>query len=209
VKIGLGQDLFLLSNNHVLSGCNHVPHNQPILAPASMDGRADAIAPHEIGRHPSGDPHFVAPGGIDLALARVSNAAAVSSWQGDQEDGFDTPTSVSEPYSLLRVKKVGRTTGLTFGEIEARITTPTPITYNAKNFKGTVWFMNIWTVRAVNGQHFVLPGDSGSLVVSEDGGTAVGIVFAGNPSGDYGFIIPMPAAAATFGGLGLIGGHGV
>jgi hypothetical protein len=51
VKIGLGQDLFLLSNNHVLSGCNHVPHNQPILAPASMDGRADAIAPHEIGRH--------------------------------------------------------------------------------------------------------------------------------------------------------------
>jgi hypothetical protein len=95
VKIGLGQDLFLLSNNHVLSGCNHVPHNQPILAPASMDGRADAIAPHEIGRHHmlhelrSGDPHFVAPGGIDLALARVSNPAAVSSWQGDQEDGFD------------------------------------------------------------------------------------------------------------------------
>jgi hypothetical protein len=36
VKIGAEQDLFLLSNNHVLSGCNHVPHNQPILAPANM-----------------------------------------------------------------------------------------------------------------------------------------------------------------------------
>jgi hypothetical protein len=215
VRIGAGRDLFLLSNNHVLSGCNHVPYNQPILAPASMDGRADAVAPHEIGRHHmlhelrSGDPHFVTLESIDLGLARVSNPGAVSSWQGDQDEGYDTPAAISEPYSLLRVKKVGRTTGLTFGEIEALISTPTPITYNAKNFKGTVWFMNIWTVRAVNGQHFVLPGDSGSLVVSEDGGTAVGIVFAGNPNGDYGFIIPMPAAAATFGGLGLIGGHGV
>lgn len=215
VKIDMGLDLFLLSNNHVLSGCNHVPHNQPILAPASMDGRPDAVAPHEIGRHHmlhelrSGDPHFVDPGGIDLALARVSNPSAVSSWQGDQEDGYDTPTAISEPHSLLRVKKVGRTTGLTFGEIEARISTPTPIAYNAKNFKGTVWFKDIWTVRAVDGEHFVLPGDSGSLVVSEDGKSAVGIVFAGNPSGDYGFIIPMPAVAATFGGLGLVGSHGV
>ena len=157
----------------------------------------------------SGDPHFVVPGGVDLALARVSNLGAVSSWQGEQGDGYDTPAVVSEPYSLLRVKKVGRTTGLTFGEIEARITTPTPITYNAKNFKGTVWFKDIWTVKAVDGKHFVLPGDSGSLVVSDDGNSAVGVVFAGNPSGDYGFIIPMPAAAAAFGGFGLVSGHGV
>jgi hypothetical protein len=59
-------------------------------------------------------------------------------------------------------------------------------------------------VRAKEGEHFVLPGDSGSLVVSEDGSSAVGVVFAGNPSGDYGFIIPMPAAVAVFGGLGLV-----
>jgi hypothetical protein len=73
----------------------------------------------------SGDPHFVVPGGIDLALARVSNPDAVSSWQGDPSDGYDTPAAVSEPYSLLGVKKFGRTTGLTFGEVEARITAPT------------------------------------------------------------------------------------
>jgi hypothetical protein len=191
VKIGASRDLFVLSNNHVLSGCNHVPLNQPILAPASMDGRADAVAPHEIGRHHmlqelrSGDPHFVIPGSIDLALARVSNPNAVSSWQGDQASGYDTPRTLAEPHSLLRVKKVGRTTGLTFGEIEARISTPTPITYNSKNFKGTVWFKDFWTVTAVDGEHFVLPGDSGSLVVSEDGDSAVGVVFAGNPAGNY------------------------
>lgn len=214
VKIAGGNDLFLLSNNHVLSGCNHVPHNQPILAPANMDGRPDATAPHEIGRHHmlhelrSGDPHFVAPGGIDLALARVTNPARISSWQGDNHSGYDTPSAIAEPISLQRVKKVGRTTGLTFGEVEARINTPTPIEYKAKHFKGTVWFRDVWTVRAVS-QYFALPGDSGSLVVSEDGQIALGILFAGNPSGDYGWIIPMPAAVAVFGGLVLVDGHGV
>jgi hypothetical protein len=156
----------------------------------------------------SGDPYFVTPGGIDLALARVNDPNAVSSWQGDQKEGFDTPVVVSEPFSLMRVKKFGRTTGLTFGEVEARINTPTPITYNAKSFRGTVWFKEVWTVRAIH-DHFVLPGDSGSLVVSEDGLEAVGVVFAGNPKGDYGWIIPMPAAAAVFGGLQLVSNHGV
>lgn len=70
-------------------------------------------------------------------------------------------------------------------------------------------FEDIWTVRALDGEQFVLPGDSGSLVVSEDGHSAVGVVFAGNPSGDYGWIIPMPAATAVFGGLKLVSGHGV
>jgi hypothetical protein len=114
VKIGNRNDLFLLSNNHVLSGCNHVPHNQPILAPASMDGRPDAIAPHEIGRHHmlhelrSGDPHFVVPGGIDLALGRVSDPASICSWQGDAADGYDTPGRIAEPVSLMRVKEERR-----------------------------------------------------------------------------------------------------
>ena len=64
VRIGAARDLYLLSNNHVLAGCNHVPHNQPILAPSSMDGRPDAPAPHEIGRNP-----FVAGTPISLILA--------------------------------------------------------------------------------------------------------------------------------------------
>ena len=215
VKMARRSGLFLLSNNHVLSGCNHVPLNQPILAPASMDGRPDAIAPHEIGRHHmlqelrSGDPHFVVPGGIDLALARVTDDNAVSSWQGDVSEGYDTPRHIMDPISLQRVKKIGRTTGLTFGEVEARINTPTPIEYSARHFKGTVWFQDVWTVRARNSQYFCLPGDLGSLIVREDGKMAVGVLFAGNPSGDYGWMIPMPAAVALFGGLTLVDGHGV
>jgi hypothetical protein len=63
-------------------------------------------------------------------------------------------------------------------------------------------------VRAA-GSPFALPGDSGSLVVNEDASAAVGIVFAANSSGDYGWIVPMPAVIATFGGLTLLAAHGV
>jgi hypothetical protein len=215
VRIGQAPQLYLLSNNHVLAGCNHVPHNQPILAPSSMDGRADARAPQEVARHHtilelrSGDPNFVIPCDADVALARVSDAHQVSSWQGDANTGYDTPAIAREPDSLMRVKKTGRTTGLTRGEVEAKINTPVAINYTSKRFKGVVWFKDVWTVRALPGHPFALLGDSGSLVVTEDAVSAVGLVFAANQSGDYAWIVPMPCAVNSLGGLQMQSGHGV
>jgi hypothetical protein len=206
--------IYLLSNNHVLAGCNHVPKNQPILAPSSNDGRPDVPAPREIGRHDqilelrSGSPMFVVPCDTDLALARATDPTVISSWQGDPDNGYDTPAQVVAPTSLMHVKKFGRTTGLTRGVIEAHITTPTAISYTSKHFKGVVWFRDIWTVRAI-GAPFALPGDSGSLVVKGDASASVGVVFAANTSGEYGWIIPMTAVIATFGGLTILTAHGV
>jgi hypothetical protein len=201
VRKGHAQQLYLLSNNHVFAGCNHVPQNQPILAPSSNDGNPTVRAPGEIGRHHeihelrSGNPVFVNPCDADLALARATNPNGISSWQGDGNDGYDTPSSTANPVSLMSVKKFGRTTGLTTGEIEAKVTTPMPVTYTSKYFKGTVWFKDVWTIRASGGLPFALPGESGSLVVTDDASRAVGIVFA--------------ASASAFGGLRLISGHGV
>lgn len=215
VRMGAARDLFLLSNNHVLAGCNHVPQGQPILAPSSMDGRPDAPAPHEIGRHHSiaalrsGDPHFVAPCDADVALARSNDPDAISSWQGDAQDGYDTPSVSLEPRSLVRVKKIGRTTGLTFGEVEARVNTPMPVNYQSKHFKGVVWFRDVWTVRTHGSQYFALPGDSGSLVVLDDESAAVGLVFAANTSGEYAWVVSMPTALSALGGLQLVNEHGV
>jgi len=215
VTLGQGHDLFLLSNNHVFAGCNHVPHNQPILAPSSHDGRPDARAPHEVGRHyaisplTSGDPFFVVPSNGDMALARASDPDAISSWQGDEHSGYDTPTDLIEPLSLMGVKKTGRTTGLTFGVVEARVTTPMPVTYSAKHFKGVVWFQDVWTIRASKTQPFALPGDSGSLVVSADGTRSLGLVFAASPTGEYAWMIPLSAIRGAFANLNLVSGHGV
>jgi hypothetical protein len=209
------QGFYLLSNNHVFAGCNHVPLNQPILSPSSNDGKPSIRAPREIGRHElihelrSGDPIFVNPCDSDLALARATDPDAVSSWQGDDTDGYDTPTVAASPLSRMQVKKFGRTTGLSRGVVQARITAPMAVGYTSKRFKGTVWFKDVWTVRSRTGDPFALPGDSGSLVVTEDGSRAVGVLFAANSTGEYGWIIPMPCVMSAFGGLTLIGNHGV
>jgi hypothetical protein len=215
VKKAGSSDLFIFSNNHVLSGCNHVPIHQPILAPSAADGRPNARAPGEIGRHSdlvelrTGDPNFVSPCVLDVALATATHPGSISSWQGDQALGYDTPVSSVSPTSGMRVKKFGRTTHLSFGTIESRVTTPTAITYAAKHFKGVVWFKDIWAVMSDSGHPFALGGDSGSLVVTEDGKNAVGVLFAANRTGDYGWIIPMNQVLSAFGGLTLVGNHHV
>lgn len=215
VRRATDQKLYLLSNNHVFAGCNHVPLDQPILSPGSQDGRPGLRAPQEVGRHSaihelrSGDPHFVNPCDADLAIAVLTDDHAVTSWQGDATDGYDTPSIVSEPVSSMTVKKFGRTTGLSSGIVEAKVPTPMPVNYVAKHFKGVVWFKDVWTVRSSTADPFALPGDSGSLVVTEDGSKAIGLVFAANSSGEYAWIVPMPCAVGGFGGLQLVDGHGV
>jgi hypothetical protein len=216
VRKGNQRQLFLLSNNHVLAGCNHVPRDQPILAPSSNDGYPGVRAPGEVGRHfeihelRSGNPIFVNPCECDLALARATDPSIISSWQGDARDGYDTPSRTAAPVSMMKVKKFGRTTGLTEGEIEAKVGTPMPVSYNARYFKGTVWFKDVWSVKsAMVGDAFALPGDSGSLVVDEDASHAIGVVFAANRSGDYAWIIPIQCVISSFGGISLVSGHGV
>jgi hypothetical protein len=215
VRRSRDNELYLLSNNHVFAGCNHVPRDVPILSPGATDGRAGIRAPGEIGRHwdihemRSGDPNFVNPCDADLALARVVDHRVVSSWQGDAADGYDTPASSIEPEPGMAVMKFGRTTHLKFGEVEAKVSTPTPVSYTAKHFKGVVWFQDVWTIAAANGEPFALPGDSGSLVVTDDGKHAVGLVFAANRTGEYAWMIPMACIARSFGGLSLVSGHGV
>jgi hypothetical protein len=214
VKRAGAAGIFLLSNNHVFAGCNHVPKNQPILSPSSNDGRPTIKAPAEIGRHDaihelrSGSPNFISPSDADIALARATSPNHISSWQGDAADGYDTPSAYTQPLSSMNVKKFGRTTGLTLGRVEAKVAAPMPVTYNSKHFRGVVWFTDVWTIRATD-DVFALPGDSGSLVVTEDGTKAVGLVFAANRSGEYAWIIPMPRVVSSFGGLQLVSGHGV
>ncbi len=209
--------LFILSNNHVLAACNHVPVGMPILSPSSIDARPTTASksPGEIGRHSeicelrSGEPNLVTPCREDVAIARVTNANAISSWQGDEDTGYDTPAAVAPLSSGMSVKKVGRTTGLTVGTVEAFINTPFALPYKARHFQATVWAQDVWTVRAEGGTPFALLGDSGSLVVTEDGSAGVGLVFAASPKGEYGWVIPMTHIVTLFGGISLVRGHGV
>lgn len=206
--------LFALSNNHVFAACNHTPPGMPILAPATMDTRAGRAAPSEFARHEamvelrSGDPDLVPCMTLDAAIAALSNPANVSSWQGDA-DGFDTPAAVLPLRSGLKVKKIGRTTGLTSGTVEAFTPTPWMLPYKTSRFTANVWFTNTWTVRSNDADPFALAGDSGSLLVTEDGQHAVGLLFAANTSGSYGIIMPIGDVLAAFGNATLLSGYGL
>lgn len=203
--------MYVLSNNHVLAACNHIPVGMPILSPSSADGRPDVRAPGEIGRHSkivelrSGVPALVPSVTEDAAIATVTDPTKITSWQGGA-NGYDTPSNVIEPASLMRVKKIGRTTGLSTGIIESLIPSPTPIPYKSNYFSATVWVKDAWTVR-VTGEYFALGGDSGSLVVTEDGSAAVGLLFAASPNGEYGWIIPIKRVLEELGDLSLVSNH--
>jgi hypothetical protein len=139
----------------------------------------------------SGDPNLVPPARLDAVIAAVPDPRSVSSWQGDADDGFDTPIRTAAPSAGLKVKKFGRTTGLTRGTIEALVPTPWILPYRSSKFNAVVWFMDTWTVRSDDGDPFALGGDSGSLIVSEDASSAIGLFFAGNYKGDKGIFAPI------------------
>jgi hypothetical protein len=65
------------------------------------------------------------------------------------------------------------------------------------------------TVKIVSSRSaFALPGDSGSLVVTEDGTAAVGVLFASSTKGDYGQMIPISHALKIL-KVTLVSGHGL
>jgi hypothetical protein len=206
--------LYVLSCNHVLAACNHVPVGMHIMSPSNKDSSPSYPAPRAIARHKeicelrSGEPTLVSAGREDLALAEITSVDAVSSWQGEDPFGYDAPKQAAVLKSNLSVKKVGRTTGLTIGRLQAALNTPTPVLFRTRHFTATVYFHDVWSVVGQRGAAFALPGDSGSLVVTEDAEKAVGIIFAAQPP-DYALMIPIQHVQSCFSGISLVDRHGV
>lgn len=212
----LNGQLFGVTNNHVAGACNHAMPGLPILAPGPLDATDQACDPFTIGRHSKllpindGIPENIAISeNCDVSIFKISDDDKVTSYQGSW---YDTPAVVGEPMPGTRVKKVGRTTGFTQGLIVAQSASPVPVSYavNEYGVKKTVWFEKVFIVVGDNGQPFSRPGDSGSLVVADDGTgnqVAVGLVFAGNDRG-MSFVLPLPEVLDKL-DLTIVSGHHV
>lgn len=206
-------DLYILSCNHVLAACNQIPLQMPIISPAPNDAKPSGPLPVSIARLSNvipllfGDPTNSSPCEEDVALGKVLDPDLLTSWQGDAS-GFDTPIKVVEPEDRMRVKKIGRSSEMTTGTIYAMVYDPTLIQCHqpSVDFKASAWFQNFAHIIA-DKSPFALPGDSGSLVVTEDGTAAVGILFSASASGDYGQIIPMSRILKVL-DVTLVSGHG-
>lgn len=198
-----------LSNNHVTGDCNHTQKDMYVLCPSPLDADPSLLPPTAIGRHHaliplgSGDPGQVAKQEVDAAIFRIENPDLVTSWQG--QSLYDTPSMTAPLAAMMKVKKFGRTTGLTEGQVTGLVVTPLEMPYQSMNFRSKVHYTGIWAVRSTGLDFFSDHGDSGSLVVTEDGTKAVGLLFGG--SGPVGFIMPIETVLAAFGGATLVNGH--
>jgi hypothetical protein len=172
--IGPAKKPRVISNSHVLANSGLGKIGDPILYPGSAD---QGVPPADI----VGELSFVVPfilGGefvnsMDVAVATINPAR-----RGDVRSRIGAlgivPSGTTLPARGMRIVKVGRTTGLTHGEI-------TDI-----NFTLTLDYgggRNVGFRQQVFCTRYSAPGDSGSLVLEEGTNLAVGLHFAGANGG--------------------------
>lgn len=203
--------LYGLSNNHVTGDCNHTEIGMHVMCPSGIDAEVGNLPPTAIGKHSrltpinSGDPGQIGKQELDAAIFEITDENLVTSWQGNME--FDTPAAVVPPSAHLKVKKVGRTTGLTSGKLNGEVQNPVGISYRSTKNSSFAHYQGLWTVSTASGEPFTEPGDSGALVVTADGNAAVGMVLGGH--GGMTLIIPIQKVLDFFNGATLVGSHNI
>lgn len=107
---------------------------------------------------------------IDAALAKPVDASLVS----NEILNIGQITGTTTPTLAMKVRKMGRTTGLTPGTITV-INTTVDVNYTTLAGNKTARFSGQTMTTGMS-----QPGDSGSLIVAEDSQNAVGLLFAGS-----------------------------
>jgi hypothetical protein len=194
----------ILSNNHVLAAENSgVKGGDRILQPGTLSTGSVPnehvafltdfvdLKPSPIGASPAtGTVLFNA---ADVAVAELN--AGMRFNQGYLPfRGLPTVSGKSSVSHGDRVYKVGRTTGLTRGEITSVSVVVGPVPYRP----GQCWFERSLEIEGVSGTMFSDHGDSGSAIVREDTNEVVGLLYAGN--GVQTYACPIDDCLNPFGG---------
>jgi hypothetical protein len=203
-----------LSANHVTGSCLMTPHGMPITAPGLIDISASGMDPFTIGRHTdargwmAGLQEYVdVAQNRDASIFHILDPDRVTSRQGA---AFDTPALVADPDELtskMRVRKVGRSTGLTTGRIHA-IADEVVIEIHKRGVPDQVPFTDLVAIQGSDGGPFAEQGDSGALVVGEgaSGEVAIGIIVAVAADGSLTYVAALRPLLAEF-GCELVSGH--
>ena len=168
VRVDGADELFILSNNHVIAEVNRAALGDPILEPGPADGGTEAIA--ELS-----DFEVIKPWGeantMDAAIARVFDPNDVEP-SIEVIGGIQNPPLEAALYQSVR--KHGRTTQHTVGVI-MDVSADLWVRVRPQEM---AWFEDQIAVVGVGGD-FSQPGDSGSLVVDAVTRAPVGLLFAG------------------------------
>ncbi len=178
-----GTDVYALSNNHVYALENKADIGDNIVQPGVFDTNCNQVDANVIGTLANFVPIVfddATENTIDAAIALTDTS---SLGNATPSDGYGTPSSMTaDPIACLnkRVQKYGRTTSLTKG-IAFLINATVRVGYSS----GIALFVHQIVVDGGKGG-FILPGDSGSLLVLQRGQNPCGLLFAGTSTGKYG-----------------------
>jgi len=191
----LGDDpdqVYVLSNNHVFADVNKGSVGDPLLQPGPADGGTMADRFADLERFVRLNLDGTTPNQVDAAIGKLLPGIPFIS----QVCSIGAITGTEAAMEEMRVRKHGRTTGLTEGVV-------TDIAYTAlvgmdhSDPSIVALFANqIRIERVAPFPAFGLGGDSGSLVVHKERRNAVGLYFAGPENGFYGVANPIAAVLA-------------
>jgi len=189
-----GTNVYALSNNHVYALENKAPTGSKVLQPGRYDTAGYVYNPDNvIGTLSAFEPIVFstsASNKIDAAIA-LSDTGKLGN--ATPSNGYGTPKSSTVlAYVGMPVQKYGRTTALTKGKIYA-----INATVNVGYSSGTARLVNqIWVY---SNKPFIKAGDSGSLLVTDPGKNPVGLLFAGDSSGQWAVANRIDLVLSAFG----------
>jgi hypothetical protein len=188
--------LFILSNNHVMALVNSSPLNAGICQPGRLDG---GVCPQDIiARLTQFVPIDFTPGAnnlVDCAIARTSPLLVERRLLRLLGAVQPIAAGIAAPVLGMRVQKSGRTTQYRQGVIDMVNTT---VNVSYAPLGGIARFVGQFRVRGTGGI-FSDSGDSGSLVTSLAKNQPVGLLFAGNAANNVTFCNPIRPVLAAFG----------
>jgi len=164
-KIAGENETFMISNYHVIASDNRT---SSVIHPSMLDAENSGLKNKKL---EIGNVIWKCNENMDAAIAKIT--APVSEGQYSRCKGIKYK-GIGLPKIGIRVKKCGRTTGLTFGVIKS-----INCIVNISNTNEPKLFLNqIFTTGMTK------KGDSGSVLVNEDN-IVVGLFFAGNKKGSF------------------------
>jgi hypothetical protein len=187
-KTATADQMFALSNNHVLADVDNLPMGTPIVQPGpevAQTKPADVFAKLEFAipiHFPTG-PNDPTLNRFDAAIARITDSSLIQLKQtlGLPREGLPgcDPSAIATPEPNMRVMKVGRTSGFTRGVITATNVQGTQVNYGSQQSPRLAVYRDTIEIVGDNGP-FSRPGDSGSVILEESTGHPVALLFAGD-----------------------------
>jgi hypothetical protein len=185
--------LYVLSNNHVIGSLNKAQFGDLITEPGLVDKQCAQVAGDTVAFFNRSVKLQFAPRRLNTVDASVAAVRVGFVDPNILNIGPIAGTTVA-PTLGLNVKKMGRTTCLTFGQITA-VSVNATVGYD--KLSGKIRPANFINQIMIQGSGFGGPGDSGSLIVTQQAcPQAVGLLFAGSADGS---ILANPIGAVLAG----------